>query len=365
VSTAIETTVFTPAIRAKFQDLLPTGLKDDHVRLIELAVRACHDEKLKGCSYDSMIESVTQSAQLGIPCDGVHGALVPYGGKCQFQAMYPGLIDCARRTGEINRVNAQLVYECDTFDIDLGSAPKLTHKPDYKGDRTLGNCTGAYAVAEWADGGTEFEFMTRDEILAIKANVKAKNGPWFQNGEVAEGQMWKKTPLRRLMKRLPMSVELLSYLRKEDEAIAGATFVEHEDVKTEPVTDMKQLAAQQTARQVEEREAALEGAVEDFFGSQDGKPAERKGNLPDYVFGIPIDPELTWETVAAVKLQGSSPQLGGKTFGQVRKDLGLMPLLKPVADRAVELSGRNKDVHPQILYAAITLCLMQEDEEQS
>jgi hypothetical protein len=292
---------------------------------------------------------------------------VAYAGKCQFQAMYAGLVDCARRTGKINRVHAQLVYECDadTFDVDLGASPKLTHKPNYKGERTLEKCIGAYAVAEWTDGGTEFEFMTRDEILAIKNSVRAKKGPWFVGGETAEGQMWKKTPLRRLMKRMPMSVELLSYFREEDKAMAPRE-VEYEEVDATPAAtdDLNALAARETTRAAQPATVAQETAESfDFFsGTQEAAPA-----LPDFLFDcIPVPPDLTWERVAETKIptKNKDSAIYGQTFGSVRRDGGLLPLLENAVQHGIECAKAGKAVPEGALFSAVTKHLVLKDDEK-
>ena len=59
--------------------------------------------------------------------------LIPYTVKgvptVQFQIGYKGLIDLAYRSGEIESIQAHVVYENDSFDFNYGLEPKLMHKP--------------------------------------------------------------------------------------------------------------------------------------------------------------------------------------------------------------------------------------------
>ena len=49
--------------------------------------------------------------------------------EAQFQLGYRGLIDLARRTGEITSVYAHEVYEGDEFEYSYGLDKDLKHKP--------------------------------------------------------------------------------------------------------------------------------------------------------------------------------------------------------------------------------------------
>ena len=56
----------------------------------------------------------------------------------------------ARRSGEIASIDAQTVYENDTFDLSFGFEPTLVHKPYLKGER--GKPIGFYAALILKDG---------------------------------------------------------------------------------------------------------------------------------------------------------------------------------------------------------------------
>jgi hypothetical protein len=77
------------------------------------------------------------AAALGLDCSGNLGSgyLVPfYNNKIRameatFIPGYRGLLDLARRSGEIEDIFAECVYESDEFDYELGATPRLRHVP--------------------------------------------------------------------------------------------------------------------------------------------------------------------------------------------------------------------------------------------
>jgi recombination protein RecT len=125
---------------------------------------------------------------------------------------YRGLIDLARRSGQISRIEAHPAYEKDRFKIQFGLNPILEHEPDLSGDP--GPMILVYAVAELRDGTKQVEVMTKKQVDGIRARSKAgKSGPWVTDYD----EMAKKTVVRRLCKYLPLSVELVTAFERDDE----------------------------------------------------------------------------------------------------------------------------------------------------
>ena len=168
------------------------------------------------CDPSSVIAAIMQASQLGLePGLTDECALVPFGGECQLIPMYPGLIKLATNTGRIGPINAHVVYRHDKFDLVFGTKTVLQHRPELDGER--GEMRLVYGTAQMA-GAKEplIDFMTRSEVHAIrdaskgyqKALREGKSTPWVVN----EAEMWRKTMLRRLCKKLPRSVELQAAL---------------------------------------------------------------------------------------------------------------------------------------------------------
>ena len=178
-------------------------------RLMKTAMAAMsRTPKLLQCTQASVIKSIMTSAELGLDCSGTLGDayLVPFKNKGTMEAQlivgYRGLARLARQSGEIKRIEAELVYEKDHFVFSKGTDFKLEFSPRLDGDR--GKFRGAYALAEFKDGGVQAEWMTLEDLNKIKARSKAKDfGPWVTD----EGEMRRKTVFRRLSKWLPLSAD--------------------------------------------------------------------------------------------------------------------------------------------------------------
>lgn len=193
---------------------LPNQLTPERMlRIATTSIRT--NPKLKICSAESLLGAVMQCAQLGLePSVLGHAYLVPYKNKkkvgnqfvwvdeCQFQIGYKGLLELARRTGQISSIMAHAVHENDEFDYEYGINETLRHKPS-DGDR--GRVVRYYAYAKFKDGGYSFMVMSMQDIVNHRDKFsKAKEfGPWKDHFD----EMAKKTVLKALMKYMPISVE--------------------------------------------------------------------------------------------------------------------------------------------------------------
>lgn len=183
--------------------------------------------KLLECNPESILYSIMQSAALGLEPDGGvlgQGYLVPFwNGKaqrmeCQFIPGFRGLIKLARQSGEVADIDAQVVYEKDHFEYELGLNQRLVHK---RNDEVAdpGKLKYAYAVARFRDGDRKFTVLNEREVMAIRSKSASKTkdgkivGPWVEH----EAEMWKKTAVRRLCKMLPLSVDVARQIAAENE----------------------------------------------------------------------------------------------------------------------------------------------------
>src|SRR5574343_332893 len=172
-----------------FAQVLPQHMRPE--RLIKVALMAMNRQPLLlQCTQASLFQALLAAASLGLEPDGVLGSayLVPYRNNKtgQYEAQlipgYRGLIDLARRSGQIESIEAHVIREGDKFECGFGLYPTLTHTPVFPGTAEyLDNkhIIGAYAVAKLKDGASQFEVMSRAEIDAIRNRSKAKDsGPW-------------------------------------------------------------------------------------------------------------------------------------------------------------------------------------------
>ncbi|MCA8481751.1 recombinase RecT, partial [Burkholderia multivorans] len=134
---------------------------------------------------------------------------------------YKGLIDLARRSGQVVSIAAHAVHEHDHFDYAFGLNEKLEHKPAMS---ARGRVIAFYAVAKLVGGGHAFEVMSAEQVNEIRdasqnykfARDKEKT-VWGQHYE----EMGRKTVLRRLFKYLPVSIELASAAALDDVGASG------------------------------------------------------------------------------------------------------------------------------------------------
>ena len=220
---------FLETYKSEIQRALPKHMTADRMARIAMTEFRKVPALMK-CDPASLFGAVIQCAQLGLEPGGAlgHAYLLPFENRkkgiteVQFIVGYRGMIDLARRSGQIVSLEAHAVYEGDDFQCQFGLNSDLKHIPDWNNpNRTNPEALRfVYAVAKLKDGGTQFEVMSRAEVDAIKGRSKAANyGPW-QTDYVA---MALKTVIRRLFKYLPVSVELNQAVAMDERAEAGVS----------------------------------------------------------------------------------------------------------------------------------------------
>lgn len=162
--------------------------------------------KLGACTQESFLGAMMAAAQLGLEPNTARGQayLIPYKDKVQFIIGYKGLIDLAYRSGRVESVDAQTVYENDFFEYELGWNKNLKHVPLLNGDR--GKPIAFYATFHMVGGGGNFFVMSVEDArnYAKKYSPSYRSGPWKDNFE----QMAQKTCIRQVLKYAPLSVEI-------------------------------------------------------------------------------------------------------------------------------------------------------------
>jgi recombination protein RecT len=212
----------------RWASLLPKEMSPE--RLMKVALMSIsRNNTLLQCSPQSLREAFIDASTLGLDCTGTMGEayLVPYKGEAKFIIGYKGLIALARRSGQIESIEANVVYQNDHFELDLGTQSRIVHRPNLDGDR--GPLRLVYAVAKLAGGQIQTDYMTRQEIDAIRQRSRASsNGPWVTD----YNEMARKTVVRRLAKYLPLSVESKVAISESDNAEFSRDFVDADIVET-------------------------------------------------------------------------------------------------------------------------------------
>ncbi len=233
-----------PKIKEQMALALPKHMTAD--RLARIALTELRKvPKLAQCDQRSFLGAIMQVAALGLEPGGAlgHAYLIPFdkrgklangewgvvGTEVQLIIGYRGMIDLARRSGQIVSLSARIVYANDKFSYAYGMDEKLEHVPHEGADP--GEMTHVYAVAKLVGGGVQFEVMsrarverTRDDSQGYKAAVanakkykKEVDSPWENHFD----EMSKKTVIRQLFKYLPVSIEIQRAVGLDEQADAG------------------------------------------------------------------------------------------------------------------------------------------------
>lgn len=210
--------------------------------MIRLAVyEFAQNDWLQRCTPESVYASLITAAQLGLEPSGVRGLgyLVPYKGKCTFQPGWRGLIALALRSKAVKSVYAHVVYAGDDFMVKLGTEPAIHHVPAINTTGEAREVIAAYAVAVLANGEQDIEVMDRFELDRVRAFANSsrggKDGPAYQQWA---DQMFRKAPIRRLCKRLPLGDDyfLAAHLDELHDAGKPEEIAQFIDVPSEETT---------------------------------------------------------------------------------------------------------------------------------
>lgn len=286
---------------------LPSNVSPDAFR--NAAVVAVSDNpKILSCDEASIFKAIRRLASAGLVPDGREAALVPFKTKingsfvdvCQAMPMVFGLIKSARRSGTVKDIRAHIVYQREVdegrFTYVVGDEESLEHKPILFGDR--GPAVGAYAIATLIDGMLVREFMAAEDIDKVRrAGASQKifergkaprvsdepRGIWADWSE----EMWKKTVIRRLCKRLDLSAEDMRHIMSEpdQEPMRDVTPKGEETAAAADQEKPKQTAAARIAAlvdpDVDDAETDEAETEDEPAGDDEKKPEQDEGGTAD------------------------------------------------------------------------------------
>jgi recombination protein RecT len=213
-------------MKGQIAEALPKHMDIDRLSRIALTTIRTNP-KLLECSIPSLMAAVMQSAVLGLEPGLIgHCYIIPYGKEATFIIGYKGMIDLARRSGNIQSIAAHEVYENDYIELTYGLEEKLVHVPWFlrkdASPESSGKIVGAYMVAKFNDGGHFIHYMPIAEIEAHRKRSKAaNNGPWVTDYT----EMCKKTVVRAGWKWLPVSIELTKNISRDETTLQEPTQV--------------------------------------------------------------------------------------------------------------------------------------------
>jgi recombination protein RecT len=212
--------------------------------------------KLAQCTPATFLGAMMTSAQLGLEVNTPLGQayVLPYNNKgvqeAQFQLGYKGLIDLAYRSGEIEVIQAHIVYENDEFECAFGLEPKLLHKP---AEKNRGEAAKVYAMFKTKSGGFGFDVMSMDDVRRhaekYSKAYSSNFSPWKTNFE----EMAKKTVLKRVLKYAPLKSDFVRNL-SQDNAIKTEIAADMYEAKSETIFDAEYVDIDESTGEVIEVE---------------------------------------------------------------------------------------------------------------
>ena len=271
---------------------------DKFKRIVLTAVNRNPD--LMEADRRSLFAACLDAATDGLPPDGRDAALVVFNTKdkktqtwvkkVQYMPMISGIYKKVRNAGEISTLSSHVVYTSDDFKYWIDEeGPHLKHEPLLVGER--GQVLLVYAVCKLKDGSVEIETMTTAEVEEVRQVSRAKDsGPWASWW----GEMARKSVVRRLSKRLPMSSDQERLMRRDDSmydleqeqrpAVDAPPRPQRLDYKPEPPAQGEDLDDQyRSAMSDHETETAQS---DEGPGGEEGTPVDPAAGLPN---GAPRD----------------------------------------------------------------------------
>jgi recombination protein RecT len=276
--------------KAALMESLPGAM--DRERWATVALSMLKNPGLSRCTPESVLAAVYKNARVGLPLDGVHASLVPFGQECTHIIGYPGWVSLYSRHAGVTHVRAKVVFDGDRFEVEEGLEPKIVHVPDPKGNHTDPNkVLAAYAVAHLRKGAPTFVVMWKDELESLQTRCLKKTngkGPWATDPI----EMMRKSPIIRLRKGLTLTEDMQAILAEAEREELVV------DVAGETVGAQKPL---RTADDLKEALAPVESEPEPALIEQGVRFAK----------GIPIS--VDWDAVKSVPFGGNNAFLSKMT----------------------------------------------------
>lgn len=207
------------AAKDKFSEVAPTWLSVERIVRLAIAARS-RSPALAECSSDSYLLFLMRCAETGLEPIGAGGAwAVPYWNRkvnppvreVQFIPDWRGLIQLAKRTGQIKHAYGEVVCANDKVSYQKGDTPHIAHEPNLT---NRGDMIGAYCVVILPDDSRHIEYMNKTELDAIRNRSKSGgDGPWATD----YGQMAIKTVVKRALKPFAASPEMQTAIAYDNE----------------------------------------------------------------------------------------------------------------------------------------------------
>lgn len=200
--------------RPSIMDALPPDF--NQARFVQNTVALVQEnEQLSRLPQAKLVPVLLKGAYLGLDFFSKECYAVPYGQQVQFMPSYTGMVKLAKRFSKrpLRDVYAHVVRDGDEFESGMEDGHEYVRfKPEPFND---GPIVGAFAVAQFADGGIKVETMNKAQLDAVKRMSKAQSGTAWK---FFADEMYRKSVIRRLCKGidLDMDAEQVRAIQGED-----------------------------------------------------------------------------------------------------------------------------------------------------
>lgn len=142
---------------------------------------------------------------LGVDISQRQAYFLPFGNEITSVLDYKTLMALIKKHTNVKSIDAQLVYENETFRVEQGKVVEHSQNPFASKDEK-GALVGAYSIFTLDDGSKDYYFASLDEINKVKGCSKSASSqysPWTTWYD----EMVKKTVIRKGMKFYPMILD--------------------------------------------------------------------------------------------------------------------------------------------------------------
>ncbi len=256
-----------------FTESLPKHIPVERFKRVIINA-ALRNPALAEADRPTLMTAAMLAAQDGLLPDGREGAFVIFNTKMkieqngkevdkwvpavQWMPMVAGILKKIRNSKQVKAIVARVVYEGDEYDYWIdGEGEHLNYRPC----DNPGKAIRVFAMAKTVDDELIVEPMTMAEVQKVRNVSRAKDsGPWKDWFE----EMAKKTAIKRLAKRLPMSTDLDDLIRRDDELYDFKGDREASEAKRPQMSDFQERTFSDvpTGNVAVENEAARQQAKE-------------------------------------------------------------------------------------------------------
>lgn len=195
--------------RPSVTDALPSDF--NKARFVQNTVAlVAENEQLARMPQAKLVPVLLKGAYLGLDFFNKECYAVPYGQQLQFTPSYKGMVKLAKLYSKrpLTDVYAHVVRDGDEFESGMEDGHEYVRfKPKPFND---GAIVGAFAVAQFKDGGIKVEVMNKAQLDAVKRMSKSQSGTSWK---FFPDQMYQKSVVRRLCKNIDLDMENVEQAR--------------------------------------------------------------------------------------------------------------------------------------------------------